>query len=138
MIRQSLWLEDLCKKASIPFCRGLLCRGLLCIGKGATSSIGVDAPMEGMLDSGAKAVFTRLPFSTAERWRRAQSVAQFCALLERIADIEADETKNVPEDSRTRFWEGTASIRKNRCIASVALPIIDRWIASRSTPADAH
>ena len=80
----------------------------------------------------------KLPFSTAERWRLAQSVAEFSSLPDRIADVEAYEAKNVPADSRKPFLEVIASIRKNQRIASIVLPDIDRWIASRSTPANTH
>ena len=74
----------------------------------------------------------RLPFSKVQRWRLAKTVASYSSEPQRIADLEAYESRNVPPEARKLFLESVAAIRRNQRIDSRVLTELDRWIASRS------
>jgi len=76
-----------------------------------------------------------LPLSRAQRWRIAGGVAGHSADLQRIADLEAYESRSVPPEARKPFLESVAAIRRNQRIVSRVLPEVDRWIATRSVAA---
>jgi len=77
----------------------------------------------------------QLPLSRAQRWRIAGDVAGHSAELQRIADLEAYESRSVPPEARKPFLESVAAIRRNQRIVSRVLPDVDRWIATRSVAA---
>jgi len=74
----------------------------------------------------------QLPFSKVQRWRLAKTVASYSSEPQRIADLEAYESRNVPPEARKLFLESVAAIRRNQRIDSRVLTELDRWIASRS------
>jgi len=61
-------------------------------------------------------------------------VAGRSANPQRIADLEAYETRDVPVDARKPFLAAVASIQENQRIVKHVLPQIDAWIAAQ-TPA---
>jgi len=71
------------------------------------------------------------PFARTQRWEIAAQVAASSSQPQRIADLEAYETRNVPPEARKPFLESVAAIRRNQRIASRVLPDVDRWVASR-------
>ena len=73
----------------------------------------------------------QLPFSKTQRWQIAGEIARYSSQLQRIADLEAYETRSVPPEARKPFLESVASIRSNQRIVSRVLPEVDRWIAAR-------
>jgi len=77
----------------------------------------------------------QLPFSRAERWRIAAAVAGQSSVPQRIADLEAYESRSVPAEARKPFLESAAAIRRNERIAGRVLPEVDRWIAARPASA---
>jgi aminopeptidase N len=72
-----------------------------------------------------------LPFTRTQRWEMAGEIAASSSQPQRIADLEAYETRNVPAEARKPFLESVAAIRRNQRIVSRVLPDVDRWIASR-------
>jgi aminopeptidase N len=72
-----------------------------------------------------------LPFARTQRWQLAREIAASSSQPQRIADLEAYETRNVPPEARKPFLESVAAIRRNQRIVSRVLPDVDRWIASR-------
>ncbi len=69
-----------------------------------------------------------LPLSQLERWELAASIAGGSADPQRVADLEAYEARNVPNEARKPFLGAAASIRDNHRIAKQVLPEIDAWI----------
>ena len=76
----------------------------------------------------------QLPFSKTQRWQIAGEIARYSSQPQRIADLEAYETRSVPPEARKPFLESVAGIRRNQRIVSRVLPDIDRWIAARASP----
>jgi aminopeptidase N len=74
-----------------------------------------------------------LPFSKTQRWDIAGGVAGYSSQPQRIADLEAYETRNVPVEARKPFLESVAAIRRNERIVNRVLPDVDRWIAARAS-----
>jgi len=77
----------------------------------------------------------QLPLSRAQRWRIAADIAGHSSELQRIADLEAYESRSVPPEARKPFLESVAAIRRNQRILNRVLPEVDRWIANRSATA---
>ena len=75
---------------------------------------------------------SQLPFSRTQRWQIAGDVAAYSSDPQRIADLEAYESRSVPPEARKPFLESVAAVRRNQRIVSRVLPEVDRWIASRS------
>jgi aminopeptidase N len=75
----------------------------------------------------------QLPFSKTQRWQIARDIAGYSSQPQRIADLEAYETRSVPPEARKPFLESVAVIRRNQRIVSRALPDVDRWIAARAS-----
>jgi aminopeptidase N len=73
----------------------------------------------------------QLPLTRVQRWDIAAGVAAGSSDPQRIADLEAYETRSVPPEARKPFLEAVAAIRRNQRIAGRVLPDVDRWIASR-------
>jgi aminopeptidase N len=74
-----------------------------------------------------------LPFAKTQRWDIAGGIAGYSSQAQRIADLEAYETRNVPAEARKPFLESVAAIRRNERIVSRVLPDVDRWIAARAS-----
>jgi aminopeptidase N len=72
----------------------------------------------------------QLPFTKIERWKLAEYVAGLSADPQRIKDVEAYETRNVPPEARKPFLAAIASIQLNGRIAQSVIPEIDQWIAA--------
>jgi aminopeptidase N len=79
-----------------------------------------------------------LPFAKTQRWDIARGIAAYSAQPQRVADLEAYETRNVPPEARKPFLESVAAIGRNQRIVSRVLPEVDRWIASRASAAHAQ
>ena len=77
----------------------------------------------------------QLPLTKTQRWRIAATVAAGSSNPQRIADLEAYETRSVPPEARKPFLQSVAAIRRNQRIARSVLPAIDRWIASQAVMA---
>jgi aminopeptidase N len=73
----------------------------------------------------------QLPFAKTQRWEIAGDVAGYSSRPQRIADLEAYETRSVPPEARKPFLESVAAIHRNQRIISRVLPDVDRWIAAR-------
>jgi hypothetical protein len=65
------------------------------------------------------------------RWRVAGAVAGRSANPQRIAELEAYETRDVPVDARKSFLAVVASIQENQRIVKNVLPQIDAWSAAQ-------
>ena len=72
-----------------------------------------------------------LPFARTQRWEIARQIAAYSSQPQRIADLEAYETRSVPPEARKPFLESVAAIRRNQRIVNRVLPDVDRWIESR-------
>lgn len=72
----------------------------------------------------------KVGIETTWRWRVAIDIAGRSANPQRIADLEAYASQNVPENARKPFAGAVASIRLNAHIAKDILPELDRWIAA--------
>ena len=72
-----------------------------------------------------------LPFEKTLRWDIAGTIAGNSADPARIADLEAYETANVPQEARKPFLSAVASIYRNQRFTSQVLPQIDEWVAAR-------
>jgi len=72
-----------------------------------------------------------LPFAKTQRWEIARGIAAHSSQPQRIADLEAYETRSVPPEARKPFLESVATIRRNQRIVSRVLPDVDHWITSR-------
>jgi aminopeptidase N len=79
-----------------------------------------------------------LPMDKATRWRVARTIAGRSATLQRIADLQAYEARNVPVEARKPFLAAVASIQENRRIVAQVLPQINAWLATRVPAATAH
>ena len=73
----------------------------------------------------------QLPFDKTQRWQIAGEIAQYSSQPQRIADLEAYETRSVPPEARKPFLGSVAEIRRNQRTADRVLPDVDRWIAAR-------
>ncbi len=76
----------------------------------------------------------QLPFEKTLRWRIASGIASRSSKTERIAELEAYESRSVPPEARKPFLGSVASIRENQHIAADVLPVLDRWIAAHEGP----
>ena len=63
-----------------------------------------------------------------ERWELANFIASSSADPQRIAELEAYESRSVPVESRKPFLASEASIRQNQRFVSQVLPRLDAWI----------
>jgi hypothetical protein len=70
----------------------------------------------------------KLPFVKLERWELASDVAARSADPQRIADLEAYESRSVPVEARKPFLAAEASVRLNQRFVSNVLPQLDAWI----------
>ncbi|HKD55220.1 MAG TPA: M1 family metallopeptidase [Steroidobacteraceae bacterium] len=70
----------------------------------------------------------KLPLSKIERWYLAAGVAGNSARPQRIADLEAYEARNVPQDARKPFLGAAGRIRRNQRIEQTVLPELDQWL----------
>jgi aminopeptidase N len=75
----------------------------------------------------------QLPFSKTQRWQMAGDIAGYSSQPQRIADLEAYETRSVPPEARKPFLESVASIHRNQRIVNRVLPDVDRWIVARAS-----
>jgi aminopeptidase N len=73
-----------------------------------------------------------LPFAKTQRWEIAREIAAYSSQPQRIADLEAYETRSVPPEARKPFLETVAAIRRNQRVVSRVLPDVDRWITARA------
>jgi aminopeptidase N len=71
-----------------------------------------------------------LSFDKSTRWGLAIAVAAGSANPQRIADLEAYESRSVPVEARKPFLAATASIQQNQRFVAKVLPEIDGWIAT--------
>ena len=76
---------------------------------------------------------SQLPFSRTQRWQIAGHIAAYSSDPQRVADLEAYESRSVPPEARKPFLESVAAVRRNQRIVSRVLPEVDRRIASRSS-----
>ena len=79
-----------------------------------------------------------LPMDKGTRWRTARAIAGRSANLQRIADLQAYEARNVPLEARKPFLAPVASIQENRRIVEHVLPQINAWLATRVSAPTAH
>jgi aminopeptidase N len=69
-----------------------------------------------------------LPLTKQERWYLAAEVASYSARPQRIADLQAYEARNVPEEARKPFLGAVAAIQRNQRMTQKVLPQLDQWI----------
>ena len=72
-----------------------------------------------------------LPFGKERRWQVVPAIAGASALSERIVEVRAYGTRDMPPEARRPIESAVGSIRLNRAIQKQALPEIARWIASQ-------
>jgi aminopeptidase N len=75
----------------------------------------------------------KLPFAKTQRWEIAGAVSGYSSQPQRVADLEAYETRSVPPEARKPFLESVAAIHRNQRIVDRVLPDVDRWIAAKGS-----
>ena len=63
-----------------------------------------------------------------ERWELAATIAASSAEPQRIADLQAYESRSVPAESRRPLLAAEAAIRENQRMAADVLPQMNAWI----------
>ena len=74
------------------------------------------------------ALRTALHLDQPERWDLASTIASNSADPQRIAELEAYESRSVPVESRKPFLASEAAIRQNQRFVTQVLPQLDTWI----------
>jgi len=73
-----------------------------------------------------------LTFDKSTRWDLAIAIAGSSANPQRIADLEAYESRSVPAEARKPFLAATAAIQHNQRFVTQVLPEMDGWIATHA------